>query len=62
MYVVNTLARLPSEMDITVVRKEGIANPLQNFHVRQSVVRHALQWLIVNSKYYNQLRSSGNAA
>ena len=44
----NSLPRLSNELDIIVIRK-GTADSHRNFHVRQSVVLHALQWLI----YYN---------
>ena len=39
----NSLPRLPSELDIIVVWKEGAANAHHDFHVRRGVVLHALQ-------------------
>ena len=53
-----TLPRLPSELDVIVVRKEGANQSHRDFHVRRNVVHRALQWLISNNTYYcaNQLR------
>ena len=48
----NSLPRLPSELDIIVIRKEGAANSHRDFHVRRAVVLCALQWLLANNKYY----------
>ena len=41
-----SLPRLPSELDIVIVRKEGANQSHRDFRVRRSVVYHALQWLI----------------
>ena len=49
----NTLLQLSNEI---VIRKEGAADSHHNFHVRQTVVLHALQWLVVNNKYYKDIR------
>jgi hypothetical protein len=38
----NSLPRLPTDLDIIVVRKEGIAESHRNFRVRRAVVLHAL--------------------
>ena len=48
----NSLPRLPSELDIIVIRKEGAANSHRDFHVRRAVVLRALQWLLTSNKYY----------
>ena len=50
----NSLPRLPSELDVVIVRK-GAMNSHRDFHVRRAIVLHALQWLIVN-KYYHNIR------
>ena len=65
-----TLPRLPSELDVIIVRKEGIDQSYRHFHVRRSVVHRALQWLVMYNKYYrpidgntlDQLPEDGNLA
>ena len=52
----NSLPRLPSELDVIVVRKEGAANTHRDFRVRRGVVLHALQWLFANNRYYLNVR------
>ena len=47
-----SLPRLPSQLDVLVVRKEGHEQSHRDFRVRRSVVQNALQWLISNHKYY----------
>ena len=48
-----SLPRLPSELDIIVIRKEGSSSShCGDFHVRRGVV---LQWLLVNNRYYRAL-------
>ena len=47
---VNNLPRLPTELGVIIVRKEGSANSHRDFHVRR-----ALQWLVVNNKYYRNI-------
>ena len=47
---VNSLLRLPGELDVIVVRKEGASDSHRDFRVRKSVVLVALQWLIINNK------------
>ena len=51
----NSLPQLPSELDVIVIRKEGVADSHHDFHVRRAVVLRALQWLLVNNKYYNHI-------
>jgi len=57
----NSLPRLPSELDIIVIRKEGAANSHRDFHVRRAVVLRALQWLLTNNKYYRGVRLNPDA-
>ena len=51
----NTLPRLPSQLDVIVVIKEGAAESHHDFHVRRSVVLCALQWLLANNIYYRNV-------
>ena len=46
----NSLPRLPSKLDVIIVRKEEASNPHRDFRVRR-----ALQWLVVNNKYYRNV-------
>ena len=48
-----SLPRLPSELDVVVVRKEGGVQSHRDFRVRRSVVLRALQWLVANIYYRN---------
>ena len=59
----NSLPRLPSELDVIIVRKEGTDQSHRDFHVRRNVVHQALQWLIMHNKYYraNNVCIDGNA-
>ena len=50
-----SLPRLPSELDVVVVRKEGGVQSHRDFHVRRSVVLRALQWLVANNIYYRNV-------
>ena len=52
---VQSLPRLPSDLDIIVVRKEGANQTHRDFRVRRGVVQRALQWLVSNNKYYRAL-------
>ena len=51
----STLPRLPTELDIITVRKQGAKNTHHDFRVRKLVVLHALQWLLNNNKYYRNI-------
>ena len=42
--LVQSLPRLPSELDVIVVRKEGANKSHRDFRVRRAVVHRALQW------------------
>ena len=46
----NSLPRLPSELDVIIVRKEGTDQSHRDFHVRRNVVHRALQWLVMHNK------------
>ena len=48
----NSLPRCPSTLDVIIVRKQGSAGSHKDFRVRRSFVLRALQWLIINNKYY----------
>ena len=43
------LPRLPSQLDVVVVKKEGSSHTHQDFRVRRAVVQRALVWLITNN-------------
>ena len=49
----SSLPRLPSELDVIVVKKEGANQSHHGFRVRRGVVHKVLQWLVVNNKYYS---------
>ena len=57
----NTLPRLPTQLDVIVVRKEGTANSHGDFRVRRAVVLLALQWLLDNNKYYRNIHINTDA-
>ena len=50
-----SLPRLPSELDVIVVRKEGANQSHRDFRVRRAVVHRALQWLVTHNQYYHSL-------
>ena len=56
-----SLPRLPSKLDVIVVRKEGATQSHRDFRVRRSVVLRALQWLLANNVYYRNIRIDPNA-
>ena len=49
------LPRLPSNLDVIVVRREGANQTHSDFRVRREVVQRALQWLVTHNKYYQSL-------
>ena len=51
----NQLPRCPASLDIVIVRKQGVAETHKDFRVRRSIVLRALQWLIMNNKYYSHV-------
>ena len=50
-----SLPRLPSELDVMIVRKKGSNNTHRDFRLRRMVVQHAFQWLKRNNKYYRNI-------
>ena len=50
-----SLPRLPSQLDVIVVRKEGANQSHRDFRVRRAVVLRALQWLVTHNQYYHSL-------
>ena len=50
-----SLPRLPSELDVLVVRKDSEQSH-RDFHVRRTVVHGALTWLLENNKYYRAMQ------
>ena len=57
----NSLPRLPTELDIIVVRKQGAADSHHDFRVRRSVVFATLQWLLANNQYYRSVQINSDA-
>ena len=57
----NSLPRLPSELDIVIIRKEGTGDSHRDFRVRRAVVHCALQWLVANNKYYRSVHINADA-
>ena len=60
-YFANSLPRLPGELDVIIVRKEGASNSHHDFRVRRAVILRARQWLIVNNKCYGNIRINPDA-
>ena len=50
-----SLPRLPSDLDVIVVKKEGANQTHRDFRVRRGVVHRALQWLVTHNQYYRAL-------
>ena len=50
-----SLPRLPSELDVMIVRKKGSNKTHRDFRVKRMVVQRALQWLKRNNKYYRNI-------
>ena len=46
-----SLPRLPSHLDVIVVRREGGNHTHRDFRVRRGVVHSALQWLLTHNQY-----------
>ena len=51
----HSLPRLPSQLDVIVVRKEGANQSHRDFRVRRAVVHRALQWLVAHNQYYHSV-------
>ena len=56
-----SLPRLPKELDILTVRKDGSDSTHRDFRVRKSVVLKALLWLKQLNKYYRKIDIDYNA-
>ena len=52
---VRSLPRVPSQLDVVVVRREGAAGSHKDFKVRRSRVLQALQWLMENNPYFREI-------
>ena len=55
---VSRIPRLPLELDILLVRKEGSDNTHCDFRVRKLVVLRALRWLKQHNKFYRNIQIS----
>jgi len=49
------LPRLPTDLDIIIVRKENSVNTHRDFRVRRLKVLTALQWLVANNIYFKNI-------
>ena len=49
------MPRLPSELDVIIVRREGASNSHRDFRVRRAIVLCALQWLVYTNKHYRNI-------
>ena len=58
---VSRLPRLPSQLDILLVRKEGSDNTHCDFRVRKLVVLRALKWLKQHNKFYRNIEINQDA-
>ena len=56
-----SLPRLPKELDILTVRKDGSDSKHRDFRVRKAVVLKALLWLKQHNKYYQKIDIDYNA-
>ena len=54
------LPKLPSELDVVLVRKQYKSGGHKDFRVRRSTVLHALVWLMDNNKYYRSIGVDNN--
>ena len=52
---VRSLRRVPSQLDLVVVHREGAAGSHKDFKVRRSRVLQALQWLMENNQYFRDI-------
>ena len=58
---VTTLPRLVHELDVLVVRREGVSGVHKDFKVRRARVLSALRWLKANNVYYRHITISDSA-
>lgn len=49
---VRSLPRVPSQLDLVIIRQEGVAGAHKDFRVRRSCVLGALEWLMENNPYF----------
>ena len=61
MTFATSLPRLPKELDILTVRKDGSDSTHRDFRVRKAVVLKALLWLKQHNKYYRKIDIDYNA-
>ena len=52
------LPKLPSEINLIQVLKQGKNNTNSDFNVRRSVVQHALTWLKIHNPVYSDITIS----
>ena len=50
-----SLPRLPSNLNVLVIRKEGANNTHRDFQVRRQVVHRALQWLVTHNQFFRSM-------
>lgn len=55
MTFARSLPCLPANLDVIIVRREGVDALHHDFRVRRSVVLSALQWLMENNVYYQHI-------
>ena len=53
--IATSLPRLPSDIDVVLVRKPGAHETHKDFQVRRSKVLDALLWLRLNNPYYSRI-------
>ena len=52
---VRSLPRVPSQLDVVVVHREGATGSHKDFKVRRSRVLQALLWLMENNQYFREI-------
>ena len=57
----SSLPRLPAELDVILVRKQGSRSSHRDFRVRRKVVLQALLWLKQHNKYYHHIQINQTA-
>ena len=58
---VTSLPRLPRDIDVILVRKDGASQTHKDFRVHRSKILMALQWLKQNNKYYHNINVDQSA-
>ena len=59
--IATSLPRLPKELDVLTVRKDGSDSTHHDFRVRKAVLLKALLWLKQHNKYYRKIDIDYNA-